>query len=102
MGTKKIHLLVGNESGQSMVEYIMLLGVVLILTFSVIQSKRFKDFFGDQSPVLNALRSRMMYSYRHGTFGDEDNTDYNSAQHDTYKVPGENNSRFFSSLEVYP
>jgi hypothetical protein len=102
MGTKKINNLVENESGQSMVEYIMLLGVVLILTFSVIQSNRFKDFFGDQSPVLNALRDRMVYSYRHGTFGNEDTTDYNTGDHDTYKVPGENSSRFFSSLEEYP
>ncbi len=102
MGTKKINFLVGNESGQSMVEYIMLLGVVMILTFSVIQSKRFKDFFGNQSPALNALRNRMIYSYRHGTFGSEDNTDYTSTTHDTYKVPGENNSRFFSPLDTYP
>jgi|SaaInlStandDraft_2_1057019.scaffolds.fasta_scaffold365943_1 hypothetical protein len=102
MGTKKINILVSNESGQSMVEYIMVLGVVLILTFSVLQSERFKDFFGSQSPVLQALRLRMMYSYRHGTFGQEDSTDYNSGTHDTYKVPDENNSRFFTTLEEYP
>lgn len=102
MGTKKINTLVADESGQSMVEYIMLLGVVLILTFSVLQSQRFKDFFGSQSPVLQALRLRMMYSYRHGTFGEDDTTDYNTGAHDTYKVPAENNSRFFTSLEEYP
>ncbi len=102
MGRKKNNILVMTENGQSMVEYMMLLGVVLTMTFSILQSKRFQDFFGKESPVLNLLRERMIYSYRHGSFGEEDISDYNSAKHDTYKIPTENKSRFFTPLEAYP
>lgn len=80
----------------------MLFGVIMVLVFTVISSDRFKDFFGKDSAIFNALRERMMYSYRHGTFGTEDNTDYNNATHDTYKMPGKNQSRFFSPLDAYP
>ena len=102
MGKKTIYFLVRNENGQSLVEYVLLFGVVLVLTFSVLQSDRFKDFFGEDSEVMQSLRKRMMYSYRHGTFGEEDVTDYNSGAHDTFKMPGDNQSRFFSPIVEYP
>lgn len=94
-----------NNYGQSAVEYILLLSVISVITFSVINSKRFKDFIGKDSGFFAALRSEIEFSYRHGyaAKSENDQTDNNySTFHETYYNYGEGKSRFFSGADPYP
>jgi Flp pilus assembly pilin Flp len=94
-----------NQSGQSAVEYILLLSVISVLTFSVVNSKRFKDFMGPDSSFFAAIRSRVEFSYRHGFNGkaEDDKTNNNYSQfHETYYDYETGKSRFFSGAGVYP
>lgn len=94
-----------NQNGQSAVEYIMLLAVISVLTFSVINSDRFKDFMGPDSSFFAAVRSRIEFSYRHGyskpVEDDKTNNGYGGF-HETYYNFEKGQSRFFSGVERYP
>lgn len=95
----KTKLLLLNENGQSAVEYILMLVVVVGLSFSVIKSRAFQDFLGSESPFFTAMILRIEYSYRHGREGDSNNLGYTN--HDTFYDPNGNKSRFFSAKEPY-
>lgn len=91
--------MIKNDDGQSMVEYIMLLGVVLILVLTVLKNEKFKAIMGPDSEVLDGMRKSMVYSYRHGRPGPPiaDPNDENS--NDSYS--GGSDSRFFVNNEPY-
>ena len=92
-----------NEEGQSIVEYIMLLGVVLTLVLVVIQNEKFREIMGPNSTIVNGMRNSMMYTYRHGRPGtaELDNSTY-TGNHDTFTNTDGSGSRFFSNDEDYP
>ena len=90
-----------NELGQSLVEYILLLVVVASLSLVVFKNPKFKSFFGEDSDFFTIIRSRMEYSYRHGSEGSTDESNYTN-QHDTYKKSNAAISRFFSPEASYP
>lgn len=100
----KIENILLNEKGQSVVEYIMLLAVISLITFSVINSGKFKDFMGEDSAFFAGLRSQIGYSYRHGYLNSEaDRSDANySGPHETYYNIDDGQTRFFSGGEQYP
>ena len=52
-----------NTKGQSTVEYVLLLGVIVLLVLSVIRSKAFKDFLGDEGKIFVAYKDYMECSY---------------------------------------
>ncbi|OUR93105.1 hypothetical protein A9Q84_21625 [Halobacteriovorax marinus] len=104
MGNKNKNTILNNY-GQSAVEYILLLSVISVITFSVINSKKFKDFIGKDSGFFAAIRSQIEFSYRHGFAGksENDQSDNNySSFHETYYNYEENQSRFFSGADPYP
>lgn len=96
-------MVIKDESGQSIVEYIMLLGVVLLLVLTVLKNDRFQDIMGPNSTIVNGMRDSMMYSYRHGRPGlsSADTSNYTSS-HETYTRSDGNGSRFFSNNDPYP
>ena len=89
------------QKGQSTVEYILLLGVIMMLTTGILNSDAFQNFLGPDSEFLTVMKNRMEYSYRHGQPGTSDTTNYNSAQHDTYLAPT-GQTRFFLPEQTYP
>ena len=93
-----------DEKGQSVVEYIMLLAVISSITFSIINSDKFKDFMGKDSSFFAGLRSQLEYAYRHGYLNSEsDRSDNNySGPHETYYNIDDGQTRFFSGGEQYP
>ncbi|PIK14522.1 MAG: hypothetical protein CES88_09260 [Halobacteriovorax sp. JY17] len=99
--TKNILL---NEVGQSAVEYIMLLAIISVITFSIINSDRFKNFMGKDSSFFAGLRSQVEYAYRHGYLNNEtDRSDNNySGPHETYYNIDDGQTRFFSGGKQYP
>ena len=89
------------ESGQSTVEYILLLAVVTSLAFSIFNSDRFKSFLGPDSAFFNQMVKKIEYSYRHGQEGLEDETDYDG-NHPTFYSEDEDQSRFFTGNDRSP
>lgn len=66
MDHKKHHrLLINREAGQSTVEYIMLLAVVMALFFTIYKSRPFQAFLGEDSDFFNNISERLRLDYRY-------------------------------------
>ena len=89
-----------NSSGQSTVEYILLLVVVVSLSYLLLKSRIFRDVLDPDSDFISAIVKEMEYSYRHGNRGREIKLPLQN--HESFYNPKEGRSRFFSSLEEYP
>lgn len=87
------------SSGQSMVEYLLLMGVVITLVLTVLNSEAFKKLLGADSSVFDGFRKRIQYTYRHGVNGINENVNYGGGQHDTYY---NGKTRFFVPGAEYP
>lgn len=85
------------NKGQSSVEYILLLAVVVALAMGVFRSRQFQSFFGDDSEFFEAMKEHIEVNYRFGMYV-EDPTE---TPHSGYFVQGRN-SRFFSGKDAYP
>jgi hypothetical protein len=90
-----------NQRGQTMIEYILLLVVVVSLAVAFMNSDTYKKFVGKDSLLMQKLVRQMSYSYRHGRQGEVDESNY-SIEHDTYFNRTEGKSRFFTPIEAYP
>lgn len=93
-----------NTKGQSIVEYIMLLAVVMSLSMAVIKSDQFQLYMGPKSPFFAALRNYFSYTYRHGQApppnkAERDDSGY-SAIHGTYFDGSQ--TKFFTPADAYP
>jgi len=97
MGSKKnINLL--NEKGQSTVEYILLLVVIVTFITTVFNSRSFKEFFGDDSAFFNAIAKGMRSNYRYSSVVPEAD-DIGLAPvkaHPSFFSSESNTSRFFT------
>ena len=89
-----------NNKGQSTVEYVLLLVVVVSLASMIFKTRLFQNFFGEDSDFVATLINRMEYSYRHGRMGEDDQLNYQN--HPTFYNKEQNKSRFFSPLSAYP
>ncbi len=93
------------ESGQTMVEYLLLSLVIVTIIYGVIKSDVFRNVVDIDGGVMEGLYRRMRYSYRHALPGNKKmnpRTDYNSTKHDSYLNPQTNFSRFFAPNAGYP
>jgi len=89
------------NKGQSLVEYILLLGMLLMVGVSLFKSDAFKNIFGEDSELFAKLRKQYEYEYRHGLSGREDLTDEGyGGVHESFFSKGK--TRFFSPDEPYP
>jgi len=92
--------LIGNSRGQSIVEYILLLGVLFSISAAVFNSRAFKNFLGKDSQFFETLRNRWEYTYRHGRMGNQDQTPQpegiRGQNHESYQ------GRFFTPADPYP
>jgi len=91
------------QKGQSTVEYVLLLALVMFLVSTVIRSPRFQEYFGENSAFFTMLKDRMEYSYRYTQLGNRAGSgreDINDPKnHDSYAKDG--SSRFATSAEPY-
>lgn len=97
VGNKKpIHFLKG-QKGQSTVEYVLLLAVVVSLVTSVFNSPTFQEFFGEDSQFFNAIAERMRLDYRYSTKVDsgDDIGNARPTAHPSFSQPDGSLSRFF-------
>ena len=97
-------ILSNNRRGQSLVEYIMLIAVLSVLTFSILNSAVFKEFFGEESSFFEETRKYLQFTYQHGrpkVGGKINEANYAGARHATY-VEGEGDTHFFIPLGATP
>ncbi|MFZ8999718.1 MAG: hypothetical protein ACO20H_00310 [Bacteriovoracaceae bacterium] len=100
MGKQKNIIL--SEKGQSAVEYILLLAVVMSLVMVVFRNQTFQHYMGPDSPYFQTLRKYIEHSYRYGSpvvtgLSPLDSNGY-SDQHTSY-LSESGQSRFFTPLE---
>ena len=110
MGISKL-----KQAGQSTVEYIMLLAVVMTFTMIVLKSDLFQSLIGGDGVFYLELKHQLEYAYKNGLpprgaegvrFPAPANPDYtNLTSHDSYyngSGSQNNTSRFFLNTTVYP
>jgi len=90
-----------NQKGQSTIEYILLLVVVVSIAGGLMNSDAFKRFVGEDSELMQKMVRQMTYAYRHGRLGEVDESNYDR-EHETYFNKDEDRSRFFTPINVYP
>lgn len=91
-----------NQRGQSVVEYILLLAVVVSLSYTFYSNPKFKQFFGADG-FFSVMRDKIAFSYRYGYDSNTpaDEFQYTSNRHHTYFNEESNASRFFSPTDPY-
>ncbi len=90
------------EDGQSTVEYLLLLAVVITVVTTFFGSARFRQYFGEGGRLATELREDVEWKYRHGVSGRGLSTtiQYPNGTHPTYW--NGSTTRFFSAREPYP
>ena len=92
-----------DKSGQSSVEYIILLGMVVLLTLSILNNDYVQNFIGKDAAIFAQFSKYYQYSFRYPLPGSNDTgVDY-SDSHDSYVNPDSGKTRFFTyGQEGYP
>jgi hypothetical protein len=95
-----------NQDGQSVLEYVLLLAVVVSLAMTVFKSKAVQELLGPDSVFFQTLRDRYEFSYRYGSLPGEgqDPSAGNgySNTHESYYNSAQSQTRFFTPAEPYP
>lgn len=95
--------MVKSQKGQSMVEYILLLVVVISLIHTIINSNRFKDLIGKEGRFATKMKGEAQWNYRHGSPGNGAAVIYSTAKdHPTYYNLSKNMSHFIGPKDPYP
>lgn len=98
MENKRQHyILIKNQKGQSTVEYLLLLVVIVSFMSVVMQTAPMKKLFGDDKSIYKGMARRMEFSYRYGFAGtDDDFSDqFSNIDYMNYKNQDNGDSRFF-------
>ncbi len=93
------------ESGQTVVEYILLMTVVFTLIFTFVNSEFYQTMFGENGRLAQGLKSQTEFGYRHAFMRGRPSgvmpMTYNGASsHPSYSV-GSGQSRFFGPKDPY-
>ena len=91
------------KKGQSTVEYILLLVVVMSIASAIFKGAGFNRIFGPNGTIATEYRKQLEFSYRHGFIKSGaagEKPDYGNGKHESYR--SNTNSRFFSAQTPYP
>ena len=93
-----------SHKGQSTVEYILLLAVVMSLVYLVVNSDRFKDLIGDDGAFATKMKNESEWNYRFANQGKDGFTmlTYPNGTNPTYWNAANGQSRFVGPLKPYP
>ena len=90
----------GNQKGQTFVEYILLILVVVTMISQVIRSDLFQSNFGKGGKLSQVTKGSYEYNYRHARNGttphNAQNFNYTGADHESYA------GRFYTGKDPYP
>lgn len=94
------------EQGQTMVEYILLLAVVISLITTFYNSDFFKRLFGQQGSLGKMIKEEAEFGYRHAYLRNrpqgEMPANYYGPSHPSYQNTEKSETRFFGAKEPYP
>lgn len=93
-----------NERGQTTVEYILILFVIITVYALVLKNPRLKQFMSGGT-VIEELANYMQYCYRHALPGNIKETYpafYQSPTHQSYSGGASGSTRFFGPKQGYP
>ena len=104
--TKTFRFLKYSQSGQSVVEYILLVAVLISFVFLVFSSQRFKNLFGTDSEFSRSFANRLSCQYRFASSTMVNNCtninrNYQGRIHPSY-FPTGGQTRFFGPRSPYP
>ena len=91
------------QLGQSTIEYILLIGVVIGLFSFVMKMDFMQDMFSGNSQFTNGLFRSMQFCYRNAIYGEIAETYppiYSAPKHLSYANQGD--TRFFGPAQPYP
>lgn len=93
-----------DQTGQSFVEYILLLAVVGTLAVGILKNPKFKSLLDGTKGPIDQYQKQMEYSYRFGRLGIDpiDSFPYSSKTNPSYYNSELNKSRFYSPIDKYP
>lgn len=93
-----------NQRGQTMVEYILLLAVVVSLVLTFYRSSLFQSLFGAEGRWAVMIKTKSEFAYRHGSpKGQAVSRDTrDGANHPSYFNRERGDTHFFSSRYAYP
>ena len=91
--------------GQSTVEYILVLGVVISLAITLLgRGSLFQKYLANNSLFIDGIKNYWEYTYRHG--GDPNGRINSNSivgqKHDLYQNQEEGGSHFFIPAKAYP
>ena len=98
-------MVIKKESGQTMVEYILLLAVVVSLVMTFLRSEMFNRYFGEQGNFGVAIKRNNEFTYRHAYGGGVDvprDTRDGSIHPSYYDAEAGGGTRFFGGRQPYP
>lgn len=103
MGNRNF-IIIDSDKGQSTVEYILLLAVVMSLVYLVVNSERFKDLIGDDGAFAIKMKNESEWNYRFGNQGKDGFTSltYPNGTNPTYWNATDSSSHFVGPLKPYP
>ena len=104
------HKIIKNSLGQSTVEYILLLAVLVGIGVTIFKNPRFKNLLSGKDGFFLTMRKGMAYSYRYGRMPSTDaeyeagmQFEYSTLKHDTYYNSSAGQTHFFFAPEKkYP
>lgn len=91
--------------GQSTVEYLLLIAVVISILTTIFNSDLFKNLLGNNGRFAKAIKEETQWNYRHGLQGRQPSPvpiKYSGGTHPTYYNQAVGESRFFGPVEPYP
>lgn len=99
----KIGMMNNKESGQTLVEYLLLTLVIVTVLYNVFRSDVFRNMVDLDGDVMDGFIRQMRYSYRHALPGKERPViNYGSIDHDSYYDKKNQETRFFAPNAPYP
>jgi hypothetical protein len=95
-----------NQTGQSLVEYILLLAVVASLVVTFYNSQAFQRLFGPNGEFGRMVKEDAEFAYRHAFLRNRPANipvgEREISGHPSYHNTAQGGTRFFSSKEPYP
>ena len=92
-----------SNSGQALMEYILLISVISMMFISILKSDQFQDVFGDEANFFKQMRIKLAYEYRHSISREKNKLDTTnnsySGSHESYVKNG--STRFFIAKAPY-
>ena len=98
-------MVVSNEKGQTLVEYILLIAVAVSLVMTFYRSSAFQKLFGKDGDLGKKMKNQNEFSYRHAFYQPKSNDiprdEKDVSEHHSYKGENRESTRFFGPRNHY-